>query len=158
MKLTQLAHLALGALVCACATSGPKASAGDVRIFNVYPRSEELPREIGGCQSLGPVAATAPSALTASVPSSADYDPQGLVFFDPEPLLQTIRARAAHKGADVAVVSFHGGLFENKRRTIHGRAFRCGDTPLPAQLGEAVQPAPRKLRPASPTQPPGSSR
>jgi hypothetical protein len=100
----------------------------EVFVFNVYRTgAEAVPKTIDGCDSLGSVSATLPE-VAGSV---------GL--FDPSVLLPTIKARAAHKSANTVVVSFVQGASEYGRPTLRGTAFRCGDQPLPPELGEPLR-------------------
>ena len=101
----------------------------EVFVFNVYRAGgEALPRALDGCEFLGSVSATVP-----------ELEGQGTGIFDPSALLPTIKARAARKSADTVVVAFGLGTWESGRRTLRGTAFRCGDQPLPPELGEPLQ-------------------
>jgi TonB family protein len=100
----------------------------EIFVFNVYRTgAEALPKKLEGCDSLGSVSATVPE-VAGSV---------GL--FNPSVLLPTLKARAARKSADTVVVSFAPGASESGRRTLRGTAFRCGNQPLPPELGEPLR-------------------
>jgi TonB family protein len=100
----------------------------EIFVFNVYRTGAEvLPKALDGCDSLGSVSATLPEVAGS------------IGLFDPSVLLSTIRARAARKSANIVVVSFVPGASELGRRTLRGTAFRCGDKPLPAELGEPLR-------------------
>lgn len=127
LKFLQLA--AMAALLASCASTGPETPGTEVRVFNVYRTGGEVPPEtLEGCDPLGTVSATAP-----------EYQAQGAGFFDPAGLLPTLRARAARKSADVVVVSFTPNALEHERRTLRGKAFRCGAHAAPAELGEPLR-------------------
>src|SRR6185295_10033630 len=97
----------------------------EVFVFNVYRTGgEALPRVLDGCAFLGSVSATVPEVIG---------------FFDPSVLLPTIRARAVRKSANTVVVSFFPGASEYRVRTLRGTAFRCGNQPLPPELGEPLR-------------------
>jgi TonB family protein len=98
----------------------------EVFVFNIYRTGgEALPRALDGCDFLGSVSATVPEM-------------GGMGIFNPSVLLPTIRARAARKSANTVVVSFAPGASEYGRRTLRGNAFRCGNEPLPSDLGEPL--------------------
>ncbi len=100
----------------------------EVLVFNVYRTGgEALPRALDGCDFLGTVTATVPEVGGASIG-----------IFNPSVLLPSIRARAARKSANTVVVSFAPGASESGRRTLRGTVFRCGNQPLPAELGEPL--------------------
>src|SRR5215216_7685228 len=102
----------------------------EVFVFNVYRTGgETLPRALDGCDFLGSVSATVPEIETS----------QSIGIFDPSVLLPTIRARAVRKSANTVVVSFAPRASEYGRRTLRGTAFRCGDQPLPPELGEPLR-------------------
>lgn len=108
----------------------PAGKEDEIFVFNVYRTgAETLPRALAGCGFLGVVSATIPE-----VDSS-----QSIGLFDPAALLPTIRARAARKSANTVVVSFAPGPSEYGRRTLRGTAFRCGDQPLPPELGKPLR-------------------
>jgi TonB family protein len=110
--------------------SRPADHKDEVFVFNVYRTGAEvLPKTIDGCNSLGSVYATVPEVEVAG----------SIGLFDPSVLLPTIKARAAHKSANTVVVSFAPGASESGRRTLRGTAFRCGDQPLPPELGEPLR-------------------
>lgn len=101
----------------------------EVFVFNVYRTgAEALPRSLDGCDFLGSVSATVP-----------EVQAQSIGLFDPSVLLPTIRARAVRKSANIVVVSFAPGPSEYGRRTLHGIAFRCGNQPLPPELGDPLR-------------------
>lgn len=128
LKVLQI--LASAALLASCASSTAPAPLGtEVRVFNIYRTGADVPpTALEGCEPLGTVSATAP-----------EYDAQGAGFFDPKGLLPILRARAARKSADVVVVSFNPGALEHERRTLRGRAFRCGAHVVPPELGEPLR-------------------
>jgi TonB family protein len=102
----------------------------EVFVFNVYRTGgEKLPRTLDGCEFLSSVSATVPEIETA----------QSIGIFNPSVLLPTIKARAARKSANTVVVSFVPGASEFGRRTLRGTAFRCGNQPLPPELGEPLR-------------------
>lgn len=102
----------------------------EVFVFNVYRTGgEALPRTLDGCDFLGSVSATVPEVETS----------QSTGIFNPGVLLPTIRDRAARKSANTVVVSFGPGAAEYGRRTLRGTAFRCGNQPLPPELGEPLR-------------------
>jgi TonB family protein len=102
----------------------------EIFVFNVYRAGgEALPRVLDGCDFLGSVSATIPEIETS----------QSIGIFNPGALLPTIKARAERKSANTVVVSFGPGALEYGRRTLRGTAFRCGDQPLPPELGEPLQ-------------------
>lgn len=116
------------ALLCSCASTPSADMETEVRVFNVYRTGAETPpRALAGCEFLGSVSATVPETQA-----------QGVGFFDPKVLLPTIRGRAARKSADAVVVSFNPRVLERERRTLRGTAFRCGNHPLPSELGEPL--------------------
>jgi hypothetical protein len=135
MKRMLLSTLA-AALLGGCATTagptdGSAVSPDEVRVFNVNRTGGETPpRTLDGCEALGSVSATVPET---------EMQAHSIGVFDPSVLLPTIRARAARKSADTVVVSFAPGLSESGRRTLRGNAFRCGDRPLPPELGQPLR-------------------
>lgn len=107
----------------------PADNEDEVFAFNVYRAgAEALPRALDGCDFLGSVSATIP-----------EIGSQGSGIYDPTGVLPTIKARAARKSANTVVVSFIPGPSEYGRRTLHGTAFRCGNQPLPPELGEPLR-------------------
>lgn len=102
----------------------------EVFVFNVYRTGgEKLPRALDGCESLGSVSTTVPEIETS----------QSIGIFNPSVLLPTIRARAARKSGNTVVVSFAPSASEYGRPTLRGTAFRCGNQPLPPELGEPLR-------------------
>jgi hypothetical protein len=130
MKINAIAFsIATVVLFGSCASTRSAEVGAEVRVFNAYSTGAEAPpRALEGCEFLGIVSATVPETQA-----------QGIGFFDPKALLPTIRARAARKSADTVVVSFNPRLLEQERRTLRGTAFRCGDHPLPPELGEPLR-------------------
>jgi TonB family protein len=106
----------------------PDGKMNEVFVFNVYRTgAESLPKKLAGCDSLGSVSATLPEVAGS------------IGLFDPSVLLPTIKARAERKSANTLVVSFVPGASEYGRRTLRGTAFRCGNEPLPPELGEPLR-------------------
>lgn len=106
----------------------PADNKDEVFVFNIYRTgAEALPKRLDGCDFLGSISATTPE-IGGSIG-----------FFNPSVLLPTIRARAARKSANTVVVSMAPGASEYGRRTLRGTAFRCGDQPLPPELGEPLR-------------------
>jgi TonB family protein len=101
----------------------------EVYVFNVgwTGPGAALPKKIEGCDFVDSVYATIPETVGSSVG-----------FFDPKGLLPTLRERAAHKSANTVVVVIPSGAWEAGRRTLRGNAFRCGNQPLPAELGDPI--------------------
>jgi len=107
----------------------PASREGEVLVFNTFRTGGEAPpRALEGCEFLGPVSATVP-----------EVQGQSIGIFNPAALLPTIRGLAARKSADTVLVAFAPGASEYGRRTLRGTAFRCGDHPLPAELGEPLR-------------------
>jgi TonB family protein len=108
----------------------PAGQENEVFVLNVYRTGgEALPRALDGCDFLGSISASVPEVETS----------QSIGIFNPGVLLPTISARAARKSANTVVVSFAPGASEYGRRTLRGRAFRCGNQPLPPELGEPLR-------------------
>jgi hypothetical protein len=126
-----LLSILIAALLSGCVTTAHPADRKDeVLVFNIYRTGAEAPpRTLDGCDFLGSVSATFPEVERA----------QRTRIFDPTVLLPTIRARAARKSANTVVVSFARGPEEYGRRTLRGTAFRCGNQPLPPELGEPLR-------------------
>lgn len=102
----------------------------EVFVFNIYRTgSEALPRALDGCDFLGSVSASAPGIETS----------QSIELFNPDALLPTIKAQAVRKSANTVVVSFAPGPSEYGRSRLRGNAFRCGNQPLPPELGEPLR-------------------
>ena len=138
MSSTLVTLCATSVFLCSCATAALPEAAANVRIYNIHGSgSETLPREIDGCKSLGSVSATAAEYRSGGLPRSPGGD-RHVAVFDPQPVLQTIRARAARKAADTVIVSFNPGFGEWRRRTLPARAFRCGSHPLPSSFGKPI--------------------
>jgi hypothetical protein len=107
-----------------CASTPAKSTAEPVRFYDAYRQgTEALPARIEGCQPLG--------SVSASVPELEG----GAGFFDPQPLLETLDARARRKGADTAVVLLEPGHLQRGSRTLRATVFHCGDQPVPAGIG-----------------------
>jgi hypothetical protein len=139
MKPMVLTLSAISAVLCSCVATAPTHTAASVRVYNIYKTgSEAIPRQIDGCKSLGSVSAMAADYSPGGLLTTPAYDRQGLASFDPQPVLQTIRARAARKSADTVIVSFNPGVLEWKRRNLRARAFQCGTHPLPPTFGEPL--------------------
>lgn len=104
----------------------PAGREDEVFVFDVYRGGAEAPpRTLNGCDFLGYVSATVP-AVTGGL-------------LDPTALLPTIRARAARKAANTVVLSIGPGVLESGKPTLRGTAFRCGNQPLPPELGEPLR-------------------
>ena len=106
----------------------PADNKDEVFVFNIYRAGAEAPpKALDGCDSLGSVSATVPEAAGS------------IGIFNPSVLLPTIKARAARKSANTVVVSFAPGAAQYGRPTMRGTAFRCGNQPLPPELGEPLK-------------------
>jgi hypothetical protein len=130
MWISRPSALIAAAIVVSSCTAGLAEKQAQVRIFNLYRRGVEspLPRTLEGCEPLGPVFATPP-----------DYAFQDSRYFDPGELLPTIRAKAARKSADTVLVSFEPQVSQQGPRILRGTTFRCGNQPLPPELGEPLK-------------------
>ena len=119
-----------------CASAPPSEDLKNaVRVFNVFQDGgEALPREVEGCEFLGSVSASTPSAGMTST-----------VYSDPSELLETIRSRAHRKGADTAFISLASGVVlqqeadKDQGRSLRATIFRCGDSTIPQTLGQLVR-------------------
>lgn len=128
--LERLSSLIAAAIVVSSCAAGLSEKQAQVRIFNLYRRGVEtpLPNTLEGCEALGPVYARAPQ-----------YHDQKPGPFDPTELLPAIRGQAARKSADTVLVSFEPHAFQQEPRILRGTTFRCGDHPLPPELGEPLK-------------------
>jgi hypothetical protein len=130
MWTSRLSPLIVAAIVVSSCATGLPDKPAQVRIFNLYRRGVEapLPRTLEGCEPLGAVYARAP-----------EYHAQKPGPFDPAELLPAVRAQAARKSADTVLVSFEPHAFQQEPRILRGTTFRCGDHPLPPELGEPLK-------------------
>jgi hypothetical protein len=124
-----LAITLIAAASFGCASTPAKAITEPVRFYNAYRSgAEALPATIEGCASLGSVSASIPEPEGSSIG-----------FFDPKPLLETLDARARHKGADTAVVLLAPGRLQQGSRTLRATVFHCGDHPVPPEVGYLLE-------------------
>ena len=101
-----------------------------VKFYNAFRSgSEALPTAIEGCESLGSISATAPD-VAGNVTTG---------FNDPAPLLETLDLRARRKGADTGVVLIGQGTLQRDSRTLRATIFRCGDHPVPSEVGMPLE-------------------
>jgi len=120
----------LGFLLGSCASTAPADLKAAVRVLNVYETNHgELPRRVEGCGFLGNV--------RASVPEQSNSYTTG--FFDPSPLIETIRLRAQRKGADTAFVSIGPDSIQQDERSLRATIFYCGESQAALKLGLPVR-------------------
>ena len=136
--------LLFGPLLWSCASTPPVDLKAAVRVLNVYRTGQEaLPRQVAGCEFLGTASASVPEAQANSITTG---------FYDPTPLLETIRSRAHRKGADTAFVSIAPPVRPDGRapyppgadrlqldeRSLRATIFHCGESQSPMALGVPV--------------------
>lgn len=120
----------LGFLLGSCASTSPADLKAAVRVLNVYEtKGGELPRRVEDCGFLGNV--------RASVPEQSNSYTTG--FFDPTPLIETIRLKAHGKGADTAFVSIGPSSIQQDERSLRATIFHCGDSQAPLKIGLPVR-------------------
>lgn len=117
-------------LFLGCGTTSATPTSEPVKFYNAFRTgSETLPTAIEGCESLGTVSASAPEVAGGTTAA----------FNDPKPLLETLDLRARRKGADTGVVLLEPGLLQGGSRTLRAAIFRCGDHPVPAEVGTPLE-------------------
>lgn len=117
-------------LFLGCATTSAKPATEPVKFYNAFRTgSESLPTVIEGCEALGSVSASAPE-MDNSVTTG---------FFDPKPLLEILDLRARKRGADTGVVLIATRLLPQGSRTLRATIFRCGDHPVPPEVGTPLE-------------------
>jgi hypothetical protein len=116
-------------LGCGTTSTAPAAPASEpVKFYNAFRTgSEALPTAIEGCESLGSISASAPEVAGNTG------------FSDPKPLLETLDLRARRKGADTGVVLLEAGRLQGGGQTLRAAIFRCGDYPVPPEVGTPLE-------------------
>jgi hypothetical protein len=119
-------------LFLGCGTTSAKPSSEPVKFYNAFRTGSEtqtLPTAIDGCESLGSITASTPElemSLGADERATLDY------------LLATLDLHARRRGADIGVVLIELWVHFQGQRTLRANLFRCGDHPVPPEMGMPI--------------------